>query len=157
MTQPELHQTEEQRIRFRVRDLVASCLREDSSAREKILLDDGGVATITEAVDRVLDTTTLMEVVDAVLIIGHHLETELSAPLAAKRLVEIVNRANVLDSMKRINEERGAIADERARSSAEEFAKLTHQRVIESTAPTFDAEAPDGFVKLNSLSFPKRL
>src|SRR5688572_4887404 len=140
MTQPELHQTEEQRIRFRVRDLVASCLREDSSAREKILLDDGGVATITEAVDRVLDTTTLMEVVDAVLIIGHHLETELSAPLAAKRLVEIVNRANVLDSMKRINGARGALAEDRLRSSAAELARITRQRVgIETKAPPFDA------------------
>src|SRR5688572_15720630 len=124
-THPELHQTEEQKIRFKTRDLVACCLREDSSGREKIVLDDRGVATIAEAVHRVLDTTTLMEVVDAILIIGHHLETELSAPLAAKRLVNIVNRPTVLDSMKRINRERGALAEERARESADEFAKLT--------------------------------
>ena len=156
--QPELQQTEEQKIRFRVRDLIAGCLREEPSAKEKMILDDRGVATIAEAVDLELGSTTLMEVVDAVLIIAHYLETELSAPLVAKRLVEIVNRTHVLDSMKQINGARGALAADRARSSAEELARVTHQRVgIEATAPPFDAEAPDGFVKLNSLAFPKRL
>jgi hypothetical protein len=152
-------QTEEQKIRFRTRDLVGSCLREVPTLPEKIVLDDAGVSTIEKEVDRVLDTSALVEVVNAILIIAHYVETELSAPITAQRLVTIVNRAHVLESMHQINGAREAFDLDRARNAAEGFAKLTHRRAsIESSAPAFDADDPPGTIKLDKLGlFPKRL
>lgn len=154
----EAPKNEQEQIRFQVRDLVASCVREAPGSPEEIVLDDAGVEVISEAVDKVLDTHVLMEVVDAILVIAHYLETEQSAPTVAKRLVEIVNREPVIDSMKRINEDRHAGDSEKARDAAEAFAKLTKQRVsILMTAPSVDEKDPEGTVKLASLDFPKRM
>jgi hypothetical protein len=156
----EAPKTPEEAIRFQVRDLVASCVREDTTGPEKIVLDAKGVATISEAVDQVLDTLTLMEVVDAILVIGHYVETELGAPQAAKLLVDIVNREAVIDSMKRVNDMRTTADREKARKAAEAFASFTERRrelAIQMTAPGVGDEDPDGTVKLNSLKFPKRL
>lgn len=149
---------ENEAIRLQVRDLVATCVREAPGGPELIVLDEDGAKVISEAVDRVLDTHVLMEVVDAMLVIAHYLETEASAPTVAKQLIEIVNRESVIDSMKRINEDRHAGDSEKARTAAAEFAKLTHQRVnILMTAPSVEDEDPEGTVKLASLDFPKRL
>lgn len=155
MTAPTLSKEAED-IRFRFRDLIAAQLVDgpDQVAR----IDDPGLLVVQKALDELLDTEAMIEAVDAILVIGHYLEVELKSPVAAQRIVDLVNREVILESMRRIHQARQERDKDRSRQGAEDFNKFAQRSpTIEKVVADPNAEAPSSAVKLNSLAFPKRL
>lgn len=143
-------------VRIQLRDLVSAQLTEDLAGR--VTFAPGGLGLITRVIDDLLDDQELLPAVDAALVIGHYLETELKAPACARGLVDVVNRPVVLEALERLNRRRHEKKLAATELGAEEFNRFAQRRPnIPKILPDAEARANAPGVKLNSLSFPKRL
>lgn len=143
-------------VRLHLRDLVSSQLIEDRGGQ--VAFGPGGLSLVTEAIDSLLEDPALFPAVDAALVIGHYLETELKAPGCARELVDVVNRPVVLEALKTLHQLRQEQKLAATEQGAEAFNRFAQRRPnLPKFVPDAEARANAPGVKLNSLSFPKRL
>lgn len=142
-------------VRYSIQQLIGGLVQDGAKGQEAAVFDDAAIKTMGDAVDALLGTDDLMQAADAMFVIAHLLHTEQASPKAAQAIVSVLNRENVLASMKKLKEDKDRERAAGTEKSARDFAKFADQSG--DTAPTTDDEAPKDSLKLDSLNFPKRL
>ncbi|MCA9549559.1 MAG: hypothetical protein KC933_05945 [Myxococcales bacterium] len=124
------------------------------------IIDAEGLEFVQKALDDYLTQgRALLAAVDCVLTAAHLLEVEKHAEDAARDLVALVDRKEVIDALIAINKARDAERASAVARQADRFQQFTaseSKRRAPGTEPA-DEEAPDGAVKLGNFHFPKRL
>jgi hypothetical protein len=124
------------------------------------IIDAEGLEFVRKALDQYLPQgAALMGAVDCVLTAAHLLEVEKGAEEAARDLVALVDRKEVIDALIAVNEANEAARASAVAQQADRFQQFTASE-SKRRAPASEAaaeEAPDGAVKLGNFNFPKRL
>ena len=139
--------------------MIASVI--EDGPNNTAVLTDQGFDYIRLALDEYLDAgDELMAAVDAILIAAHVIEVEQKSRPVAERLVRLVDRPEVIASMRRITEAAEARRAQQVAQSAEKFSKFTGDGAAKPSTSASEAgadEKPKGAVRLGDLAFPKRL
>lgn len=135
--------------------VIASVI--EDGPNHSIILTDEGFNYIQRALDEYVGTgDALMAAVDTILVAAHFIEIEQASPDIAKRLVTLVDRPEVIASMRKATEAAEAQRAQDVAQSAERFSKFTGEDAPGRAAPG-DGAQPKGAVRLGDLAFPKRL
>lgn len=143
---------------------VIAAVIEDGPDNTAVLSDEG-LDFVRRALDEYLETgEALMAAVDTLLVAAHVIEIEQGSRSVAERLVTLVDRPEVIISLRRVTEAAEAARAQEVAQSAERFTRFRGESGPATTAAP-DPTAPDGearkkhrsALRLGDLGFPKRL
>jgi hypothetical protein len=137
-------------------DLIAEAAEDGD--REPTTFNLDKLKAVTECVDGLLESSELFEAVECVLLVAHALEVERESKRAARTLLDIIERPQVLKAMKSLNRIKDGDRAEGVAASSKAFHKFAQTEGTQTVLPEAkDEEPPEGAVKLGNLNFPKRL
>ena len=142
--------------------VIASVLEDGPEGA--VVLTNEGFSYIRRALDEYLEAgDELMAAVDTVLVTAHVIEVQHGSREVAERLVSLVDRPEVIASMREIAEAAEARRAQNVAQSAEKFSKFRGDSPAQpptlEDAPADPAQPtkPKGALRLGDLAFPKRL
>lgn len=146
-------------------EVIASVI--EDGLHGQATLSEEGFEYIRRALDEYLDAgDALMAAVDTILVAAHYIEVEQGGREAAERLVGLVDRPEVIASMRQIAETAESERAQQVAQSADKFSKFrgdgpsvqAPSSVLRARPQASSpAQKPKGAVRLGDLAFPKRL
>jgi hypothetical protein len=139
-----------------IRYVIASVLLDGAGEEEPAVLTDAGVLKVTEEIDRTIGGEELVDAVEMLLGVAYSLETTHKSPVAAQKLIDVVERESVLRALRELNRQKNAKRADEVQKNADKMNAFTGSDSGKK-APRAEDSAPKGSVKLGSLNFPKKL